>query len=157
MENISNDTDLRVFRYLLLPLFLQRGNKFLIYFGIQCCQITVSNTFEAIFSFWSPKIRVNLTVKTILNLRVNKGQNQLSRIAVTLKDEDECSSNPNFINLDFFARMTDTSVLNKYSKTVARMRNSSFCLWPCPISLKWNFSLSIPIPKLKLLTETNWA
>ena len=38
----------------------------------------------------SRKIRVNLRVKTIWNLRVNKGQNQLSLFAVTLKNEDEC-------------------------------------------------------------------
>ena len=56
MENISNHTDLTVFRYLLLPLFLYKDNIFLTYFAIQCCQITVSNTFEAICGFWSPEI-----------------------------------------------------------------------------------------------------
>ena len=56
--------------------------------------MTVSSTFEAILSFLSPEIKVNSRAKTIWNLRVNKGQNQLSQIAVTLKEEDECNSVP---------------------------------------------------------------
>ena len=66
MENISNHTDLTVFTSLLLLLFFLRRNKFLIYFGIQCCQITISNTLEASSSFLKSKNKCQL-----------KGQNHL--------------------------------------------------------------------------------
>ena len=88
MKNTSNDTDLIVFRYLLLPLFLQRGNKFLTYFGIQCCQITVSNTFEAICSFRSPKLRNFLEfISGLQNLKI------ASKVRIT--DSDLTALNAN--------------------------------------------------------------
>ena len=55
MENVLNHQDLTIFRSLLLPLLLQRGNNFLIYFSIQYYLLTVSNVFEAICCFLNPK------------------------------------------------------------------------------------------------------
>ena len=47
----SNHTDLKIYRSLLMPLVLKRGNYFLIKFGVQYCQITVSIVYEASCGF----------------------------------------------------------------------------------------------------------